>query len=279
MTASAREVETVTRQRKRRTRSRTISPLGPIAVSKLSPAEYDLDPASISLVCPTCRTWVPIHVAKTERATAKLVPHHTEPAGTEDPVRCLLGSHRLVTIDVNVAKWSRRLEQGVAETNGRRSDRVVRKPQPTPTPAVMQIVGGLVDDKTARRMNELHVKSCTVCSVTTARCADGRRLAHLAAHAQRTEPLRRKRRTEQEEWDDKRGWALRLLHEQQWNTVSRAVHATDQQRVRDVLRALRMMLLASTKPNIQPLTAWERADLETTIAAVERQMEDLTHRW
>ncbi|MEU2100222.1 hypothetical protein ABZ741_35670 [Streptomyces globisporus] len=279
MAASAREVETVTRQRRRRTRSRTISPLGPIVVSKLSPAEYDLDPASISLVCPTCRTWVPIHVAETERATAKLVPHHTEPAGTEDPVRCLLGSHRLVTIDVNVAKWSRRLEQGVAETNGRRADRVVRKPQPTATPAVMQIVGGLVDDKTARRMNELHVNNCTVCSATTPRCADGRRLAHLAVHAQRTEPLRRKRRTEQEERDDKRAWALRLLHEQQWNTVSRAVHATDQQRVRDVLTALRMMLLASTKPNIQPLTEWERADLETTIAAVERQMKDLTHRW
>ncbi|MCQ1579326.1 hypothetical protein [Streptomyces parvus] len=279
MTASGRAVETVTRQRKRRTRSRTISPLGPIVVSKLSPAEYDLDPASISLVCPTCRTWVPIHVAETERATAKLVPHHTEPAGTEDPVRCLLGSHRLVTIDVNVAKWSRRLEQGVAETSGRRADRVVRKPQPTPTPAVMQIVGGLVDDKTARRMNELHVNNCTVCSSNTPRCADGRRLAHLAAHTQRTEPLRRKRQTEQEEWDDKRAWALRLLHEQQWNTVSRAVHATDQQRVHDVLTALRMMLLASPKPNIQPLTAWERADLETTIAVVERQMEDLTHRW
>ncbi|MEU2147871.1 MULTISPECIES: hypothetical protein [Streptomyces albovinaceus subgroup] len=279
MAVSVREVETVTRQRKRRTRSRKISPLGPIVVSKLSPAEYDLDPASISLVCPTCRTWVPIHVAETERATAKLVPHHTEPAGTEDPVRCLLGSHRLVTIDVNVAKWSRRLEQGVAETSGRRSDRVARKPQPTPTPAVMQIVGGLVDDKTARRMNELHVNNCTVCSSTTPQCADGRRLVHLAAHTQRTAPLRRKRQTRQEEWDDKRAWALRLLHEQQWNKVSRAVHATDQQRVRDVLTALRMMLLAPAKPDVRPLTAWERADLETTIAAVERQMQDLTHGW
>ncbi|MFF3974894.1 hypothetical protein ACFYZ6_34270 [Streptomyces rubiginosohelvolus] len=335
-----REIQTVSQKRKRRTRSRTISPLPPIVVSKLPPHEYDLDPVSISLVCPTCRTWVPIRVAETERATAKLVPHHTEPAGTEDPVRCLLGSHRLVAIDVSVAKWSRRLEQGVAETEGRRSDRVLRKPQSMPTPAVMQIVGGLVDDRTALKLHEVHVRSCATCSTTPhcadghriaaaapklvaahvtactacsppevrcararriaaaapklvrshvtscvtcsltgSRCADGRRLAHLAAHTQRTAPLRRKRQTEQEEWDDKRAWALRLLHEQQWDTVARAVHESDQQRVRNVLTALRKMLLAPTKPHARPLTAWERADLETTIAVVERQMKDLTRRW
>ncbi|MFJ2101382.1 hypothetical protein ACIOHR_29820 [Streptomyces anulatus] len=367
-----REIQTVSQKRKRRTRSRTISPLPPIVVSKLPPHEYDLDPASISLVCPTCRTWVPIRVAETERATAKLLPHHTEPAGTEDPVRCLLGSHRLVTIDVNVARWSRRLEQGVAETSGRRADRVVRKPQPMPTPAVMQIVGGLVDDRTARRMNEIHVKGCTTCSATTprcadgrrlasaapklidahltacttcapansrctaarqiaesapkllgahltacttcapeasrctaarrlaetapklvlahitsctdcslagSRCADGRRLAHLAARTQRTAPLRRQRQTQDEEWEDKRASALRLLHDQQWHAVASTVHPTDQQRVRDVLTALRKMLNAPTKPDARPLTTWERVDLKTTIAVLERQEKDLTHRW
>ncbi|MFC8705906.1 hypothetical protein ACFUIV_27525 [Streptomyces anulatus] len=336
-----REIQTVSQKRKRRTRSRAISPLPPIVVSKLPPHEYDLDPASISLVCPTCRTWVPIRVAETERATAKLLPHHTEPAGTEDPVRCLLGSHRLVTIDVNVARWSRWLEQGVAETSGRRADRVVRKPQPMPTPAVMQIVDGLVDDRTARKMDELHVRGCTTCSATTprcaegrrlasaapklidvhltactacapeasrctaarqiadtapklvlahitsctdcslagSRCADGRRLAHLAARTQRTAPLRRQRQTQDEEWEDKRASAVRLLHDQQWNAVGGRVHETDQQRVRDVLTALRQMLLAPTKPGARPLTTWERADLETTIAVLERQQKDLTHRW
>ncbi|MET8661637.1 hypothetical protein [Streptomyces griseus] len=269
-----REVQTVSQERKRRTRSRTISPLPPIVISRLPPHEYDLDPASISLVCPSCRTWVPIRVAETERATAKLSPHHTEPAGTDDPARCLLGSHRLVTIDVRVAKWSRRLEQGVAETNGRRADRVVRKPQPMPTPAVMQIVSGLVDDKTSRTLHEAHVKSCTTCSTTTPRCADGRRLAHLAAHAQRTALIRRQRQTQDEEWEDKRASAVRLLHDQQWNAVGGRVHETDQQRVRDVLTALRMMRDAPTKPDARPLTTWERADLEATIAVVERQQKD-----
>ncbi|MFH9749008.1 hypothetical protein ACH4MN_31810 [Streptomyces anulatus] len=367
-----REVQTVSQERKRRTRSRTISPLPPIVISKLSAHEYDLDPACISLVCPSCRTWVPIRVAATDRATAKLAPHHTEPAGTEDPIRCLPGSHRLVTIDVNVAKWSRRLEQGVAETSGRRADRVIRKPQVRPAPAVMQIVGGLVDDRTARRMNEIHVRGCTTCSATRprcadgrrlasaapklidahltacttcapansrctaarqiadtapkllgahltacttcapeasrctaarrlaetapklvlahitsctdcslagSRCADGRRLAHLAARTQRTAPLRRQRQTQDEEWEDKRASALRLLHDQQWTAVGSTVHATDQQRVRDVLTALRKMLNAPTKPDARPLTTWERADLETTIAVLERQERNVTHRW
>ncbi|MFB6814318.1 hypothetical protein ACFCV8_07205 [Streptomyces sp. NPDC056347] len=278
MSTALREVETVSRERKRRTRSRTISHLDPIVVSKLPAHEYDLDPACISLVCPSCRTWVPIRVAATKRATAKLVPHHTETAGTEDPVRCP-GSHRLVTINVTVATWSRRLEEGISETNGRRADRVIRKPQPMPTPAVVQIVGGLVDDKTARTLHQVHVKSCTTCSATTPRCADGRRLAHLAAHTQRTAPLRRQRQTQQEEQADKRSWALRLLHDQQWEKVAGPVHKTDQQRVRDVLTALRKMLNAPTKPGARPLTTWERADLQTTIAVLERQEKDLTHRW
>ena len=372
MPTALREVETVSRERQRRTRSRTISHLDPIVVSKLPAHEYDLDPACISLVCPSCRTWVPIRVADTERATAKLVPHHTEQAGSDDPVRCRLGSHRLVTIDVSVAKWSRRLEEGVAETNGRRADRVVRKPQAGPTPAVMQIVGGLVDDKTAHRMNEIHVKGCATCPATTprctdgrrlaaaapklvsahvsacttcapaksrcgdarriaktapkllrahvsacttcapatsrcagarriaeaaprlvrahlaacttcalaeSRCADGRRLARLAAHTQRTAPLRRQRQTQQEEWADQRAWGLRLLHEQQWDKVAGPVHKADQQRARDILAALRKMLLSPTKAGARPLTTWERADLETTIAVLERHEKDLTHRW
>ncbi|MGF1344549.1 hypothetical protein ACQSMD_31305 [Streptomyces flavovirens] len=280
MTASVREreVQTVSQERKRRTRSRTISRLDPIVVSKLPAHEYDLDPACISLVCPSCRTWVPIRVADTERATAKLVPHHTEQAGTEDPVRCP-GSHRLVTINITVATWSRRLEEGISETNGRRADRVIRKPQPMPTPAVMQIVGGLVDDKTARKLHQVHVKSCTICSATIPRCTDGRRLAHLAAHTQRTAPLRRQRQTQQEEQADKRAWALRLLHDQQWKKVAGPLHTTDQQRVRDVLTALRKTLNTPTKPGARPLTTWKRADLETTIAVLEREEKDLTHRW
>ncbi|MEW1724304.1 hypothetical protein [Streptomyces sp. NPDC093109] len=289
MTASVREreVQTVSQERKRRTRSRTISHLGPIVVSQLPAHEYDLDPACISLVCPSCRTWVPIRVADTERATAKLVPHHTEQAGTEDPVRCRLGSHRLVTIDVSVAKWSRRLEQGVAETNGRRADRVIRKPQPMPTPAVMQIVGGLVDDKTVRELDEAHVRGCSTCSIKddkgtilrvadlTSRCTDGRRFAQLAAHTKRLGPARRKAQMDREDWNDRRAWGLRLLHEQQWQNVSEMVADTELRRVRDTLAAL-IQTLNPHKADAPQLTEGERAGLMNAITLLATQEEQLT---
>ncbi|CAO0834050.1 hypothetical protein SMICM17S_06280 [Streptomyces microflavus] len=132
---------------------------------------------------------------------------------------------------------------------------------------------------TASSTQSSHVAICTTCSLAESRCADGRRLAHLAAHTQRTAPLRRQRQTEQEEQADQRAWALRLLRDQQWDRVAGRVHQADQQRVRDVLTALRKMLLAPAKAGDTPLTTWERADLETTIAVLERQEKDLTHRW
>ncbi|MCX5345903.1 hypothetical protein [Streptomyces atratus] len=293
MPTALREVETVSRERKRRTRSRTISHLDALVVSTLKPHEYDLDPTCISLVCPSCRTWVPIRVAATKRATAKLVPHHTETAGTEDPVRCP-GSHRLVVINVDMERWRRRLEEGVAETNGRRSDRVVRKPQAKPAPAVMQMIGAPVDDKKARKLEEAHVKGCTTCSPrkdensseqdktrrTTSfpdiasRCADGRRLAQLAAHTKRVGPVRRKVQMEQEDWNDRRAWALRLLHEQQWDAVSGAVREADVRRLRDQLEAMCWSMNPKT-PNGPRLSAWEQADLLSSVILLAKQLDQL----
>src|SRR3954452_1588098 len=67
-------------KRPRRARSRAISTLPSLVVSSLKPHEVDL--AYSTLVCPTCRTWVPINAPHSERP--KLVPHHTEKVGTED---------------------------------------------------------------------------------------------------------------------------------------------------------------------------------------------------
>ncbi|MFF8618147.1 hypothetical protein [Streptomyces sp. NPDC015350] len=288
MSTALREVETVSRERKRRTRSRTISRLNPLVVSTLQPHEYDLDPACISLVCPSCRTWVPIRVAATERATAKLVPHHTEPAGTEDPVRCP-GSHRLVVINVDRETWRHRLEEGVAETNGRRSDRVVRKPQAKPAPAVMQILAGTVDDKTARKLDEAHVRGCSICSVrddkgrtlratdVASRCADGRRLAQLAAHTKRLAPARRKAQLDREDWNDRWAWGMRLLHEQQWDQHAKKVGDADLQRVDDALAAL-IQTLNPHKADAPQLTDWERADLMSAITLLATRQEQLKRR-
>ncbi|KEF10624.1 hypothetical protein DF18_36535, partial [Streptomyces rimosus] len=120
---STRTRDLTAQKRPRRARSRAISPLPPLVVSSLKPHEVDL--AYSTLVCPTCRTWVPINAP---HSRPKLVPHHTEKAGTDDPVRCP-GSNRLVTVNVTVDQWFRRLEEGLTQTDGRRPTRVIRKPE------------------------------------------------------------------------------------------------------------------------------------------------------
>ncbi|MFF4787864.1 hypothetical protein ACFY3E_41935 [Streptomyces griseorubiginosus] len=268
-------------KRPRRVRSRAVSTLPPLVVSSLKPHEVDL--AYSTLVCPTCRTWVPINAPHSWRPT--LVPHHTEKAGTEDPVRCP-GSHRLVTIDLTVDQWFRRLEEGLTQTAGRRPTSVIRKPKTGSPPAVMQIICDTVDDKTAAKLDEAHVRGCSVCSIKddkgnilraadlTSRCTDGRRLAQLAAHTKRLAPARRKAQMEREDWNDRRAWGLRLLHEQQWQNVSEKVADADLQRVRDTLAALIQMLNPRTVDAPQ-LTDWERADLMSAIALLATQEEQL----
>lgn len=269
-------------KRPRRARSRAISPLPPLVVSSLKPHEVDL--AYSTLVCPTCRTWVPINAPHSSRP--KLVPHHTEKAGTDDPVRCP-GSHRLVDVNLTVEQWFRRLEEGLTQTDGRRSTRVIRKPKTGSVPAVMQIVGDTVDDRTARKLDDAHVRGCSVCSIRdkegnvlgpadlTARCADGRRLAQLAAHTKRLAPARRRAQLDREDWNDRRAWGLRLVREQQWQSVSEPVADADLRRVRDTLAALIQTLNPRTADAPQ-LTDWERADLMSAITLLATQEEQLT---
>jgi hypothetical protein len=96
-----------------------------------------LRPACASLVCPDCKTWVPITGLQTQKP--KVVPHDTGRAGKDAAVRCRLGSNRLVIVDVTVRKWQERLEDGHAETGHRRRTTVRRKPKTAVAPAVSQI--------------------------------------------------------------------------------------------------------------------------------------------
>ncbi|MFF6946307.1 hypothetical protein [Streptomyces lavendulae] len=133
---SERTPELTAQKRLRRTRTRAVSSLSALLVSTLQPHQYDLRPACISLICPNCGTWVPINKPGTLRP--KLAPHHTDRAGTQNPSRCL-GSHRLVVLDVAIERWWKRLTEGVAESDGRRSNRVTKKPEVVVAPAVTQI--------------------------------------------------------------------------------------------------------------------------------------------
>jgi hypothetical protein len=130
-------LERAARSRRSRTRSRTVNARPALAISTLKPHQYDLRPACASLICPDCKTWVPITGIQTKRP--KLVSHDTGRAGKDPAVRCRLGSNRLVTVDITVKKWEQRLEDGHAETAHRRPTTVLRKPKAVPVPAVSQI--------------------------------------------------------------------------------------------------------------------------------------------
>ncbi|WUW26982.1 hypothetical protein OG521_39725 (plasmid) [Streptomyces sp. NBC_01463] len=130
-------IERTARTRQSRTRSRTVNASPALIISTLKPHQFDLRPACASLVCPDCKTWVPITGLQTKQP--KVVPHDTGRAGKDAAVRCRLGSNRLVTVDVTVKKWQERLEDGHAETVHRRTTTVLRKPKAVPAPAVSQI--------------------------------------------------------------------------------------------------------------------------------------------
>ncbi|MFJ8546300.1 hypothetical protein ACIRFH_30740 [Streptomyces sp. NPDC093586] len=135
MTASP--LERTARPRRSRTRSRTVNARPALVLSTLKPHQYDLRPACASLICPDCKTWVPITGLGTMKP--KVVPHDTGRAWKDAAVRCRLGSNRLVLVDVTVKKWQERLEDGHAETGHRRRTTVLRKPKTAVAPAVSQI--------------------------------------------------------------------------------------------------------------------------------------------
>jgi hypothetical protein len=134
---SASTLERTARTRRSRTRSRTVNARPALVISTLKPHQYDLRPACASLICPDCKTWVPITGLQTHKP--KVVPHDTGLANKDASVRCRLGSNRLVTVDVTVKKWQERLEDGNSETVHRRKTTVLRKPKVALAPAVSQI--------------------------------------------------------------------------------------------------------------------------------------------
>lgn len=234
-------LEPVARQRPRRTRTRTVSARPALAVSTLPLQHLDLRPDFVSLVCPDCNTWCPVTGPQTR--TPKLVAHHRETAGDGEAIRCNLGSNRRVDIDMTTAEWAKRLQDGVADTKSRRSNRVVRKPRTRTTPPITRILAPLLDAKGALQLYRNHRKRCAACKDTGhTRCIDGGRLAHLYAHKQRTESSRQQglaacealRQQGEESGPDRGLW---LLREMQWAATAPAVRRTDAQRLRDELTA------------------------------------------
>lgn len=220
---SASSLERTARPRRSRTRSRNVSARPALAVSSLKPHQYDLRPSCASLICPDCRTWVPITGLQAKRQ--KLVPHDTGRAGKDAAVRCQ-GSNRVVSIDVAFEIWQKRLEDGVAETAARRRTTVRRKPKVAVTPAVARMVVQDLDTKGALRLYRAHAEQCTVCQESGhAHCVEGSPLARLYLYKLRCAPVGAAAPKEEEEPGD--GRAPWLLRKKQWASTADAVRQAD----------------------------------------------------
>ncbi|OEJ21790.1 hypothetical protein AR457_40885 [Streptomyces agglomeratus] len=191
--------ESTARYRRSRTRSRNVSARPALAVSSLKTYQYDLHPSCPSLICPDCKTWVPITGLNAKKQ--KLVPHDTGLARKDQAVRCQ-GSNRLVNIDILVKEWKGRVEVGGPEANGRRSARQHYKPLPAPAKPVARMAPEPMNAADALTAYREHLKKCRASSATGRcggkhRCTDGTRLAALYEQLLRTQPHRDREQKEE----------------------------------------------------------------------------------
>ncbi|WP_327349026.1 hypothetical protein [Streptomyces europaeiscabiei] len=113
------------KERPRRTRTKRVSSLPAIKLSKLLPSHIDLrDPLKAALVCENCETWVPITGMQSK--VQKLVPHHTGRADVADAVRCR-GSNRPVDFDMTILEWRQALADAITEASSRQPTAVLPK--------------------------------------------------------------------------------------------------------------------------------------------------------
>ncbi|MEV8057162.1 hypothetical protein AB0P37_11685 [Streptomyces antimycoticus] len=191
--------EPTARFRKSRTRSRNINPSPPLRVSNLNPHQYDLRPACASLICPECKTSVPITGVRAK--IQKLVPHDTGTVHKDASIRCK-NSNRRVTVDVAYEVWQRLLEQGGVEAAGCHSARQHYKPILAPAKPVTKITPAPVNAPDALTAYREHLKKCRASSAAgrcggTHRCADGAGLAALYEQLRRTQSHRDREHTEE----------------------------------------------------------------------------------
>jgi hypothetical protein len=142
-----------------RTRTKNVSHRPELLLSSLPLLNVSLFPGMEHLVCPDCKTWCPITGAQSK--TPKLVPHHTERAGTPGARRCS-GSNRRVVIDVTIAAWEERCFDAATETAARRSTKVMpKKPVVPAAPAVTQM--NPVTLRARKELADHMVSDCRAC--------------------------------------------------------------------------------------------------------------------
>ncbi|MFG2716191.1 hypothetical protein ACGFX2_37520 [Streptomyces goshikiensis] len=113
------------KERPRRTRTKRVSALPAVKVSKLLPSHIDLrEPLKATLVCEDCQTWCPI--TGMQSRVQKVVPHHTGKAHVADAIHCR-GSNRVVEFDMTIVEWHEALADAVTEASSRTATAVLPK--------------------------------------------------------------------------------------------------------------------------------------------------------
>lgn len=237
-------------QRKKKTRTKSTNSRPTLAISTLYLHHIDLHPGVESLVCPDCDTWCPITGAL--GSSPKLVPHHTEPAGTPDARRCTGGSNRRVHLDFSVEEWRYHLMESAQDSGDRHSTSVRRKPSLPATRPLADVRPRPLCADTAYRTYTAHRARCRDCAGRQ-HCTDGARLADTYVRLLRQDPRRRpllefveQERERAERQQTSRKPARRAASE--WASVLPSVERTDAERERGLVGAT-----STTKPPQLPL--------------------------
>ncbi|MER5556834.1 hypothetical protein ABT001_35190 [Streptomyces sp. NPDC002793] len=234
-------VEPKARKRRRKTRTKNVSPLPAISASELTASQIDLTPSKEHVICPACKTWTPITGVL---GTPVLVPHHTTPhydRTTTTPRRCS-SSNRRIILDTAVNAWRAELTERTeasAAVASRRSTKVLpqpkRGPAPTPvhrlaeqgtqsTPALTRLLPLL---ERARHAVDRHRAACSLCKAG-GRCGAGRALEVRLAETQASCTIAREQRHHQER--QPRGRAAAPTRRAEWAAVLPAVRDADTRR-------------------------------------------------
>ncbi|MFJ3600964.1 hypothetical protein ACIPRU_31305 [Streptomyces sp. NPDC090126] len=191
-------VEPKARKRRRKTRTKNVSPLEPLVASKLKTSEINLTPGKEHVLCPACTCWTPITGVL---GTPVLVPHHTTPYhdGTPNPRRCS-NSNRRIVLNTAPEAWREQMVERTevsASVASRRPTKVLPKPKAHRAPAASQLTPVPLSAEQVRVLFRRHQERCLACkgeatdrAGQTLPCRDGERLAVTFLRLIRQEPKR-----------------------------------------------------------------------------------------
>ncbi|MFF7459107.1 hypothetical protein [Kitasatospora sp. NPDC008115] len=211
----------------------------PLKASKIRATHITLNPGEpVTIVCTDCGTW--------RKLTRSMIPAHrftdlgrdligADGRQVRRDTRCP-GSGQRIEMDLTVARWVTRIEDGLAEVAARRPTTVLRKVKAPLPPAIHQLTSAAPTADTAHAAYVGHRSRCAACTDPKRRCTDGLRLGATYLELVRQEEQARTERAvadrvraEREQWDEDRIQADEQLRRRQglWAERYPAAETTD----------------------------------------------------